>query len=185
MSAGVENESVSRNYAEALLALANKANDADTWGKLLRQLADAISSDRQLSNFLESPRIAGEIKSQVLSKALGDRVPSLFLRFLKQLVKNRRQMMIPEIAAEYETLRDAASGIVHARVTVAREANDEETRMIADRLSKAIGKTVIPHLAVDSRIIGGVVVRIGDKVMDGSLRRKLSLLRRKMGTVRA
>lgn len=184
MQAGVENESVSRNYAEALLALAGKAGDVDGWGLLLRQLADAIIADRDLANFLESPRIPGELKSSVLAKALGDRVPKLFLRFLQQLVKNRRQMLIPDVAAEYETLRDSAAGIVHAQVTVARETGDEEVRMIADRLSQAIGKTVVPHIGVDSRIIGGVVVRIGDTVMDGSVRRKLALLRRRMGTQR-
>jgi F-type H+-transporting ATPase subunit delta len=185
MSAGVQGESVARNYAEALLVLARKADDTEGWGTTLRQLADAISTDVNLSRFLESPRIAAEQKSAVLSKALGEKVPRLFLRFLQQLVKNRRQMLIPVIATEYETLRDAASGVVHARVTVARETGDEEAKMIADRLSKATGKTIVPHIAVDPSILGGVVVRVGDTVMDGSLRRKLGLLRRRMGGTRA
>ncbi|BAH39529.1 MAG TPA: F0F1 ATP synthase subunit delta [Gemmatimonas aurantiaca] len=185
MAAGVQGESVARNYAEALLVLARKADDAEGWGALLRQVADAINNDVNLSRFLESPRIAAEQKSVVLSKALGDKVPHLFLRFLQQLVKNRRQMLIPAIATEYETLRDAASGIVHARVTVARETGDEEAKMIAERLSKATGKTVVPHFAVDPSILGGVVVRVGDTVMDGSLRRKLGMLRRRMGGTRA
>ncbi|WP_053334055.1 F0F1 ATP synthase subunit delta [Gemmatimonas phototrophica] len=185
MPAGVQGESVARNYAEALLALARKAEDPAGWGSLLRQVANAIRSDNTLSRFLESPRIAADAKSAVLSKALGDRVPRLFLRFLQQLVKNRRQMLIPTIANEYDTLLDASEGIVHATVTVARATGEEETAMIGERLSKVVGKKVVPHVSVDPSIIGGVVVRIGDTVMDGSVRRKLAKLRRRMGTGRA
>ncbi|MBL0890173.1 MAG: F0F1 ATP synthase subunit delta [Gemmatimonadaceae bacterium] len=185
MPAGVQGESVARNYAEALLVLARKAEDAKGWGGMLRQVASAMQQDLTLARFLESPRIAADAKSAVLTKALGDRVPRLFLRFLQQLVRNRRQMLIPVIADEYDTLLDASEGIVHARVTVAREAGEAEVAMIGQRLSSVVGKQVVPHVAVDPSIIGGVVVRIGDTVMDGSVRRKLALLRRRMGTVRA
>jgi F-type H+-transporting ATPase subunit delta len=185
MPAGVQGESVARNYAEALLTLARKADDASGWGVMLRQVADAISTDVTLSRFLESPRIATSAKSAVLAKALGDRVPRLFLRFLQALVTNRRQMLIPIIANEYDTLLDASEGIVHARVTVAKPTDDDEVASIAARLSAIVGKTVVPHLQIDPTIIGGIVVRMGDTVMDGSLRRKLLTLRNRMGTMRA
>jgi F-type H+-transporting ATPase subunit delta len=185
MAAGVQGESVARNYAEALLALARKAEDPSGWGTMLRQVANAVRTDSTVERFLDSPRIGAEAKSAVLSAALGDRVPRLFLRFLHQLVKNRRQTLIPVIADEYDTLLDTSLGIVHARVTVARPTGDEETAMMAERLSSIVGKTVVPHMSVDPTIIGGVVVRIGDTVMDGSVRRKLSLLRRRMGAGRA
>ena len=185
MPAGVQGESVARNYAEALLTLARKAEDTTGWGTMLRQIAKVIESDSTFYRFLETPRIAAEQKSAILTRALGDRVPLLFLRFLQQLVKNRRQMLIPTIANEYDILLDASAGIVHARVTVARETGDEERDEIGKRLSAIVGKTVVPHLAVDPSILGGVVVRIGDTVMDGSLRRKLGLLRRRMGASRA
>jgi F-type H+-transporting ATPase subunit delta len=116
----------------------------------------------------------------VLEKAFGARVPRLFLRFLQQLVRNRRQGFIGQVAAEFETLLDASQGIVHASVTVARPTEGAEREAIAARLSQLVGKTVVPHLAVDPAILGGVVVRIGDTVMDGSVRRKLARLRRRM-----
>lgn len=184
MAAGVQGESVARNYAEALLTLARKAEDPAGWGSMLRQVANAIETDLTLSRFLESPRIAADQKSAVLTKALGDRVPRLFLKFLQQLVRNRRQGLIPVIANEYDTLLDASAGIVHARVTLAKPASDEEVSSIGQQLSKVVGKTVVPHVTVDPAIIGGVVVRMGDTVMDGSLRRKLAMLRRRMGTTR-
>ena len=180
--ANTESATVPRNYAEALLALARKAEDTAGWGTMLRQVANAIGSDPSLRQFLDSPRIASEIKSEVITKALGDRVPRLFLRFLQQLVKNRRQMLIPAIADEYDTLLDASQGIVHAKVTVARETGEDERNAIAKQLSSVVGKNVVPHLTVDPSILGGVVVRIGDTVMDGSLRRRLGLLQRRMST---
>jgi F-type H+-transporting ATPase subunit delta len=175
-----QGSTVARNYAEALLALARKAEDPQGWGQMLRQVANAIGSDVTLRRFLESPRIGAEQKSAVLSKAFTDRVPRLFLRFLQQLVKNRRQMLIPAIADDYDTLLDLSQGIVHAKVTVAKESSEEERQAIATQLSGLVGKTVVPHLTVDPDILGGVVVRIGDTVMDGSLRRRLGLLRRRM-----
>jgi len=175
-----ESATVARNYAETLLSLARKANDAPGWGNMLRQVASAISTDAKLRGFLESPRISSEMKSGVLSKALGDRVPRVFLLFMHALVKHRRQMLVPSIAHEYDTLLDASNGIVHARVTVSRDTPDGERDAIARQLSKVIGKTVVPHLDVDPSILGGIVVRVGDTVMDGSLRRKLGILRRRM-----
>lgn len=180
MAAGAQGATVARNYAEALLELGRAAGEPRAWCDLMRQVADAVAGDATLARFLESPRIAAADKNTVLAKAFGARVPGLFLRFLQQLVRNRRQGLIPAIAAEFETLLDASQGIVHAQVTVARDTPDAERDAMAARLSQVVGKTVIPHLTVDPTILGGVVVRIGDTVMDGSVRRKLGLLRRRM-----
>lgn len=181
MSASPAGSTAARNYADTFLSLATTAGDTAGWGKQLRQVADAISSDLTLQRFLESPRIPAEHKSAMLTRALGGQVPRVLMRFLQALVRNRRQTLIPQIADEYDTLLDASNGIVHARVTVAQETSEEERASIATKLSAAVGRTVVPHLQVDPSILGGVVVRIGDTVMDGSVRRKLGLLRRKMG----
>ena len=171
---------VARNYAETLLSLARSAGDPAEWGSLLRHVASAVSTDLTLQRFLESPRIPAEHKIGMLKRALGDHVPRLFMSFIVRLVQNRRQALIAAIADEYDTLLDASGGIVHARVTVARETSDEEAKAIAARLSAATGRQVIPHLQVDPAILGGVVVRIGDTVMDGSVRRRLGVLRRQI-----
>ena len=181
MPSAVAGSTVARNYADTLLTLANRSGEAVSWGATLRHVANAINDDRTLQSFLASPRIPAEHKRGMLTRALGDRVPRLFLRFLEALVQNRRQSLIPAISDEYDTLLDASNDTVHARVTVARETSDDDRAIIAARLSQAIGRTVVPHLQVDPSILGGIVVRVGDTVMDGSLRRKLALLRRKIG----
>jgi F-type H+-transporting ATPase subunit delta len=89
-------------------------------------------------------------------------------------------MLIPEIAEEYMNLVDAAEGRLHARVTVAKETDDSARAAIARELSRMFGKDVVPHETVDPSIMGGVVVHVGDTVLDGSVRRRLGALRRKM-----
>jgi F-type H+-transporting ATPase subunit delta len=173
---------IARNYAEALLELARRADDPAGWGKLMRDVANGMHQDLTVRHFLESPKISEAQKNEVFFQALGDRVPRHFLRFLQTLVRKRRQMLIPEISSEYDKLLDVHEGRVHANVTVARETSAEDESRIAEHLSRVIGKTVVPHLNVNPAILGGVVVKIGDTVMDGSVRRRLGRLRNQILT---
>ncbi|MES2177863.1 MAG: ATP synthase F1 subunit delta [Gemmatimonadota bacterium] len=171
---------IARNYAETLLVLAGKANDLRGWGSMITDVADAMGQNPTLRLFLESPRVGAADKNAVLQTAFKDRMPRNFLRFLQSLVSHRRQMLIPEIAREYLDLVDAAEGRLHARVTVARETPDSEKSEIAAQLSRVFGKDVIPHLTVDPSIMGGVIVHVGDTVLDGSVRKRLAAVRRRM-----
>ena len=171
---------IARNYAETLLALAGRANDLRGWGAMLSDIADAMGSNPTLRLFLESPRVGTAEKNAVLTAAFTDRMPRNFLRFLQSLVTHRRQMLIPEIVREYLDLVDAAEGRIHARVTVARETSDTETSAIAQQLSRMFSKDVVPHLSVDPGIMGGVIVHVGDTVLDGSVKKRLMSLRRRM-----
>ena len=171
---------IARNYAEALLALAQKAGDAEGWGALIHDMAMAIQGDQSLRLFLGSPRISGIEKSALLAKAFQDRMPALFVRFLQWLVKNRRQTLIPEIDVEYHALLDEVEGRVHALVTVARELDDSGAKWISEQLARVLGKEVIAHISVNQAIIGGVVVRVGDTVMDGSVRKRMATLRQRL-----
>ena len=171
---------IARNYAEALLELARKSNDLRGWGEMIDGVANAVESDRRLRVFLESPRVSVKQQNDIFQKAWGNTMPKTFVRFLQALVRNRRQMLIPEIAHEYQDLVDQVEGRVHASVTVAREATDADRKVIAEQLSRALGKDVVPHFVVNQAILGGVIVRVGDTVLDGSVRRRLTTLRAKM-----
>ena len=178
--ANEQGTTVSRNYAEALLSLAQKADDTRGWGAMLRQVSNAINSDATLRNFLESPRVGSEVKLDVLTRALSDRVPRHFMRYIAALVRNRRQMLLPSIADEYDALLDEEEGVVHARVTVAKPMSEGEQRSLGETLTKTVGRRVIPDVIVEPAILGGIIVRVGDTVMDGSVRRKLNTLRRRL-----
>jgi F-type H+-transporting ATPase subunit delta len=171
---------IARNYAEALLDLAQKDGSLAKWGSHIDQMAEAMSSDATLSGFLASPRIAASDKSRVLAQALEGQVPPLFLKFLQALLKNRRQMLIPQIATEFHALVDVVENRVHAAVTVAKAASPADQKSIAERLSKVVGKTVVPHFYVNPAVLGGLVVRVGDTVLDGSMRRRLARLKSQM-----
>jgi F-type H+-transporting ATPase subunit delta len=173
---------IARNYAETLLVLARKAKNLRGWGDLILDVARAMETDPTLRLFLESPRISAQKKNEVMSAAFQDRMPRLMVKFLQSLVKNRRQMLIPEIAREYLDLVDAAEGRLHARVTVAMEQTEAEKHAIAKRLSTLFDRDVIPHVTVDPAIMGGVIVHVGDTVLDGSVRKRLATLRRRMLT---
>lgn len=171
---------IAKNYAEALLDLAQKEGDLAKWGRLIDQFAEAMSSDAKLAGFLASPRIAATEKNRVLTQALEGQVPPTFLKFLHALVKNRRQLMIPQIATQYHALVDVVENRVHAAVTVAKPASEADQKAIAERLSKVAGKTVVPHFYVNPAVLGGLVVRVGDTVLDGSVRRRLARLKSQM-----
>jgi len=176
----MNNATIGRNYAETLLTLAKREGQAEVWGTLIESIASAMQEDHTLKTFLESPKLAASRKIEILQTALGKRVPPLFLRFLETVIMKRRQMVIPEIAQEYRALIDASEDRVHANVTVAREPAEQEKEALVQQLSRLFGKRVVPHISINPALLGGVIVKVGDTVMDGSVRRRLASLRGRM-----
>jgi len=173
---------IGRNYAEALVALASRAGELEGWGAMISDVANAFQANERLWRFLESPRVSAEQKNEILARAFQDRLPRLFVRFLQAVIRHRRQQLIPQIAVEYHAIVDEMQGRVHAHVSVAREPDAETQRTIERELTRILSKTVVPHFAVRPHILGGTIVRVGDTVMDGSVRRRLNALRRRMIT---
>jgi len=171
---------IARNYAETLLELARRAGDLRGWGQAIDDVSGAMQNERTLRLFLESPRVSASQKNRILGRAFEGQLPPLFIRYLQALVKHRRQMLLPDIAREYHDLVDQVEGRLHANVTVVADPADREKRTIAKELSRAYGKEVVPHFSVNPAILGGVVVRVGDTVLDGSVRRRLATLRSRM-----
>jgi F-type H+-transporting ATPase subunit delta len=175
------NEStIGRNYAEALLALARKNGDVEEWGELLDGIATAMREDQTLRTFLESPKIAAAQKNAIIERALGRKAPKFFVRYIQTVIQKRRQMLIPDIAIEYQGLIDEAENRLHANVTVAREPSGPEKDALARQLTRLFGKRVVPHIAQNPAILGGLIVKVGDTVMDGSVRKRLSTLKQRM-----
>jgi F-type H+-transporting ATPase subunit delta len=178
---------IARNYAETLLALAHKhGGDAtvDEYGRALHAVAELLRENPRVEKFLATPRIGGDARKDALRVAFEGRVPDLFLRFVLVVVAKRRQMLLREIAAEYQALVDEARGRVRAQVTVAREPDEALRHEITESLEKRLGKTVTAEISVDPELLGGIVVRVGDQVLDGSLRNRIGGLRRRMMSAR-
>ncbi len=170
---------VEKAYAEGLYRASRKAGNAPAVAEEVAGLAAAFSDDRRLKAFLGTPAIPVAAKRQALKKALTGRVSLTTLNFLQFLTDKRRQGHLGGIAVEFRRLLDADQGTVRGEVVQA--AADESVAGRAETaLSAHLGKTVRLDRRVDPRIIGGVVVRIGDMLLDGSFASKLKALKGKM-----
>ena len=171
---------VAKNYAEALLVLGEKAKSVEKFGDLIEGVGGAIEAEPRVRAVLASPRVTKAEKSGFLAKALKKKAPKSFIDFLDAVVKRGRQNIIPTIAREYLALVDVKFNRVHANVVMARDPDKKLQKEITERLVEIMGKEVIPHFRTDPGILGGVLIRVGDRVMDGSLRRRMKILKRRM-----
>ena len=167
---------IARNYAEALFAAGDK------FGDVLDAVAGAIQADERIAITLDSPRVSKSAKAKLLERALKDEVPPEFVRFLQAVVRRGRQGLLTEIAQEYQVLLDQKLNRVHAGVTLAQDPDSRTEKQVVERLAKALGREVRAYFRSDPGILGGVVVRVGDRIYDGSVRRRLTALQRRMLT---
>ena len=175
----MRSQTIARNYAEALFELGERSGQTARYGDLIDAVAAAVETTPAVQGVLMSPRVPKAEKARLLAAALRD-VPREFVLFLQALVKRGRQQLLREIAAEYYGLLDVKLNRVRASVTLARPADEALRRSIAEALSRQLGKEVIPSFAVDPEILGGTIVRVGERIHDGSVRRRMTKLRRQL-----
>ncbi len=176
----MKSTTIARNYAEALYR-AGEAHDRATvarYAVLLDEVGGAVGADPRIVIALDSPRVAKATKAKLLADALQGVAPGEFIRFLRAVVYRGRQGLLADIAHEYQALLDAALNRVHAGVTLTAEPDPPFEEQVVAQLATALGREVRAHFRTDPGILGGVIVRVGDRVFDGSLRRKLATLRR-------
>ena len=170
---------IARNYAEALFDLGEGSGQTTHYADLIDAVAAAVQTTPQVQAVLMSPRVPKAEKSRMLAAALKD-APKTFVLFLQAIVKRGRQQLLREIATEYLVLVDLKLNRVRAGITLARPADEKMRTAIQDALSKQLRKEVIASFSVDPEILGGTVVRVGERIHDGSVRRRLTKLRRQL-----
>lgn len=175
----MRNETVARNYAEALFQLGERSGNTERYVDLLDAVAAAVEQTPRLQAVLMSPKVPKTEKARILGGALRE-APREFVLFLQAMVKRGRQQLLREVATEYLALLDQKLDRVRAGVTLARTPDERLKRTIQDLLSRQLGKQVIPAFAVDPEILGGAIVRVGERVLDGSVRRRMTKLRRQL-----
>jgi len=172
-------ETIARNYAEALFELGERSGQTTPYADLIDAVAAAVESTPAVQGVLMSPRVPKAEKARLLAAALPD-VPREFVLFLQALVKRGRQQLLRELADQYLGLLDIKLNRVRAAVTLARPADEALRRSIAEALSRELGKEVLPSFTVDPEILGGTIVRVGERIHDGSIRRRMTKLRRQL-----
>ncbi len=167
-----------RRYAQAAFEIALGANELDRWQSDLDKIA-GLAGDVSLVAVLESPRLHFDAKAGLISGALGGLSP-LALNLVYLLIARGRLGIAGDIADEYHRLLDSHRGIEHADVITAIPLDDGERQKLAEQLSAVTGKKVVVKAEVDPGVVGGVVARIGGKLLDGSTRSRLVSLKREL-----
>ncbi len=173
-----------RRYSQAVFRSALDKKELNRWQSDLRRIASLIKDDT-LFALLENPEVSFDNKAKVLSERLGE-VNPLALKLVFLLVTKGRLGIIGDIADEYQRLVDNYRGIEGAEVaevTTAIPLDDEDRLRLAQRITSLVGKPVVLKPKVDSSLIGGIIIRVGDRLIDGSIRSKLEALKREMGRI--
>ena len=178
----MRDQTVARNYAETLLEVAERQEGLEAFGDGIEVVARLIDENPSFRIFLETPRIAASQKKEVIRRVFTDTLPATLINFLLVTLDKRRQRLLREIAQEYHTLVDQRLDRVRVEVTLARSMDEASMAALEERLTALIGRQAIPQVRVKPSILGGVVVRAGDTIYDGSLRRRLDGLRRRLLT---
>lgn len=174
----VRSSGAARRYAQAAFEIALETNQLDKWLSDLENLASALE-DVGLAAALENPRIPMSARIGLVQTRLSDMAP-LTLNLAYLLLVRGRLGLAGGIAQEYGILLDANRGIERAEVTTAVSLAESEKAAVSRRLAEILGKDVRLTTKVDPEIIGGLVARIGDKLLDGSTRNKLIALKRNL-----
>jgi F-type H+-transporting ATPase subunit delta len=172
-----DQQQLGKVYAKALLAFGAESGNLDQLVDELDGIVEAVHKVPGLQAALESPRIGWEAKSDLLDKAFGGRVDRAAINFLKVVGSKGRFDCLGSIASSARAMQDEMAGRVQAVLTSASEIDDSVKSRIAEQLSKVLGKAVAIQSAIDPAILGGMVVRIGDTVYDGSVVNQLAQVR--------
>jgi F-type H+-transporting ATPase subunit delta len=176
----VRDETVARNYAGTLFELAQRHEGLEAFAEGIETVARLLDENPRFRLLLETPRIADADKKDVVRKVFGSELPPQLVHFLLITIDKRRQRLLRDIAREYAALLDEHEGRAHVEVTLARPMDDATRDLLASRLTELLGKRAIPHIRLKPAILGGVIVRTGDTIYDGSLRTKLDGMRRQL-----
>ncbi len=168
---------VGRNYGGAIFELAWREDEAETYGEWLRELATLYTEEPSFRAYMDTPRIPLRDKKEGLRKALGAELPELLMRFLMVVLERRRQGALPAIADAYERLLNDRLGRRTAHITLPFEPDEALRNDIVAAIEQEIKREVIPRFETDPSILGGLIVRVRDHRMDGSLRRQLEQLK--------
>jgi F-type H+-transporting ATPase subunit delta len=168
-----------RRYAEAVFELAAERDTIDAWSRDLQSIA-GFASEADVARVLESGRVPASEKLRLVTAALEPHISTLAMNLVRLLAARNKLHLAAEIHTAFLERADERSGVAHATVTTAVPLADDERQAIAARLSTLTGKLVDVTPVVDESIIGGVVARIGDQLIDGSTKTKLIALKRRL-----
>jgi F-type H+-transporting ATPase subunit delta len=167
-------------YARSLFELAQDGKLADEIGKDLAGIAEVLRTNPTFQAFLRDPGISRVERTRVIDNVLKPKVNPLVANFLGVLNAHGRLGLLEQIASAYSDLQDEASGKIEVDVTTAQKLSADELEQVRMKVSAALKKDAVIHQYVDESIIGGLVLRVEDKLIDASVRSQLETMKRQL-----
>ncbi|MDI3340551.1 MAG: ATP synthase F1 subunit delta [Sphaerobacter sp.] len=168
-----------RRYAQAAFEIAREQGALDQWERDLQRLSEVLA-DPTVEAFFASPAVPEEAKREAIATLLPEEPQRLVRNLVLLLLERGRLPQLPQVAEEFSHLVLQERGIAIAEVTTAVPLSEDEQRLVGERVAALIGKQVELRPRVDPDIIGGLVVRVEDNLIDGSVRAQLHQLRQRM-----
>ncbi|MDX8385787.1 MAG: F0F1 ATP synthase subunit delta [Gallionella sp.] len=162
-----------RPYAQAAFDVAQTSGALKSWSEMLLSLAE-VASHAEVRSVVSNPRVAKEKIDELMSAFIGDGASVQQQNFVRVLVDNKRVLLLPEMAVIFEALRAEAEKTINVVVDSAFELSAKQQAKITSSLKKRFGQEITLTSNVNKELLGGIVIRAGDKVIDGSARTRLS-----------
>jgi F-type H+-transporting ATPase subunit delta len=175
----MKNIKAARRYAMALMAVAGERGVIDAVARDLEAVGQVLRVSRELRVLVASPIVYAAKKEAVFRELFERRVGKETMQFLVLLIKKQREALLPEVVEAFLVLRDERENIVNVDVTAAVDLSPAQETALSGALERKTGKHVRLRLTRDPAITGGLVVKIGDTVLDGSVRHQLARIRRR------
>jgi len=166
---------VARPYARAVYQQATETSTVDNWSEALAFIT-AVASDEQMVAVIDEPQMGSEQKAELILKVVGDKLNAQQQNLIKLMAENGRLKALPEVAEQFEVYRAEAEGKVDAEVVSAFPLSGEQEDSITKTLKAKLGREVTITTTIDESLIGGVVIKAGDTIIDGSMKSQLDSL---------
>lgn len=176
-------ELVAKTYAEALFSVALELNQLDQYGQELDFVMESFKQHTDFYELYKTPRISNEEKKQIIEAVFQGKLSAEIMNFLKILSDKRRTNVIEAIVKDYHKLAHEHQNIVEAVAVTTVPLKNEDKVALEEKLSKMTGKKIILKNEMDQTIIGGMLIRMGDKVIDGTVQGRLSKLRESLAQI--
>jgi F-type H+-transporting ATPase subunit delta len=170
-----ETVTIARPYAEAAFKLAREQNQLEPWSQMLG-LLDAVVRDADVARCIADPNVSAQQLESLILGVCGDRLDGAGRNFVQVLVHNNRLLLLPEIRAMFERLRLEQEGVLEAEIYSAFEINDAQIAQLVKKLESKYQRKVRAQVSVDSTLIGGIKIVVGDNVVDATVRGKLDAM---------
>ena len=170
-----EKTTIARPYAEAVFSRAQETDDLEHWSEILGFLSTVVRTP-EISGLIEHPKLTREQVRDLMLEIGGDHLSDEGRNLVKVLAGNDRLQVMPEIAALYEQLMHERQGRIQVQVASAYALNKSQEKVLADALKGRLGRDIEISAVKDPALIGGIVIRAGDLVIDGSVRGQLNKL---------